>query len=69
MNMKMNPDNVAFYAAKDSRALSKVNTDDLLEELTIRGTEYATLPKVELIAKLQTLAKELQDVYEESIGD
>ena len=42
------PEAVAGYAKFDSRALSKVSDDDLLDELKIRLFQYATLPAHEL---------------------
>jgi hypothetical protein len=63
------PEQVAEYADKDSRALSKVSDKDLLEELTIRGTEYGSLPRVELIRNILNLGHNLERIYTESIND
>jgi len=51
----MSPEKVAEYAEKDSRALSKVNSSDLLDELLVRLVEGASLPAEDLCKKIEEL--------------
>ena len=47
---RMTPEDVANYAQQDSLALSKVTDGDLVDELSVRLSEYASLPKQELLS-------------------
>ena len=51
----MSPDTVAEYAKKDSRALSKVDSSDLLDELLVRLVEGASLPAEDLCRKIEDI--------------
>jgi hypothetical protein len=46
------PEDVADYSKRDSRALSKVSDDDLIDELEVRLLENGTLPAVDLYDKM-----------------
>ena len=58
------PEDVAKYANKDSRALSKVTDDDLLDELQVRLFEYATLPADELAECMRDILFKYDEVIE-----
>jgi hypothetical protein len=62
----MTPETVAGYAKKDSRALSKVDSDDLIDELRVRLFENGSLPAGELCERVEeTIAKYKQHVKED----
>ena len=58
------PEDVAKYANKDSRALSKVTDDDLLDELKARLLESATLPAHELSERISDMLFHYDEVVE-----
>jgi hypothetical protein len=63
----MTPTEVAKYASTSSYALSEVQLEDMLEEIRIRGTETATLYRIQIITDIETLAKSLRETYLKSI--
>ena len=58
------PEVVAGYVKFDSRALSKVSDDDLLDELKIRLFQYATLPAHELCERVCDILSEYDEKNE-----
>ena len=62
----MTPETVAGYAKKDSRALSKVDSDDLIDELRVRLFENGSLPAGELCERVEeTIARYRQYMKED----
>ena len=62
----MTPETVAEYAKKDSRALAKVDSNDLLAELTFRLCENGSLPAGELCERVEeTIARYRQYIKED----
>ena len=59
-----NPEDVAKYANKDSRALSKVSDGDLVDELQVRLFEYATLPAHELSERISDMMSHYKEAVE-----
>ena len=62
------PEEVAGYSKRDSRALSKVTDDDLLDELKVRLLEYATLPAHELSERISDMLFHYDEVVERRTG-
>ena len=58
------PEDVAKYSNKDSRALSKVADDDLLDELQVRLLEYAALAAHELSERISDIMFHYDEVVE-----
>ena len=52
---EISPETVSKYAKKDSRALSKVDSSDLLDELLVRLVEGASLPAEDLCKKIEDI--------------
>jgi hypothetical protein len=50
--IEQSPESFAAYSKRDSRALSKVSDDDLVDELQVRLLENGTLPAVDLYDKI-----------------
>ena len=62
----MTPETVAEYAKKDSRALARVDSDDLIDELEVRLVEWASLPAEKLCERVEeTIAKYKQHIKED----
>tara|TARA_R100000808_G_scaffold24351_1_gene55885 strand:- start:626 stop:820 length:195 start_codon:yes stop_codon:yes gene_type:complete len=61
----MSPDTVAEYAKKDSRALSKVDSSDLLDELLVRLVEGASLPAEDLYKEIEGLISKYKERVKE----
>ena len=59
--MDLTPERVADYARRDSRALMKVENEDLIEELRVRLTELASRAQLSLAATSE-LVNELESL-------
>lgn len=47
------PEDVSDYSKRDSRALSKVDEGDLVDELEVRLRQYASLPAAALCENIE----------------
>ena len=61
----MSPETVAEYAKKDSRALAKVDSADLIDELLVRLVESASLPAEDLYKEIEGLISKYKEYVRE----
>ena len=61
----MSPETVAEYAKKDSRALAKVDSADLIDELLVRLVESASLPAEDLYKEIEGLISKYKEHVKE----
>ncbi len=67
VHMKLTPQDVADYAARDSRALMEVASEDLVEELRVRMLEWAKSPAKDLRRTLKDMLENVDEYRQRNV--